>query len=288
MPTLRYDRHHARQRLRLLILDGTPGTTALLLLAAHRALPRPDHVLAADTGLYTAAAYHHLSRLERIAADAGIGFRRADATIVAEHTLGNDHPCPLPLFTRDPDGTPGRLPNQCARRQAAVLAAQVRSLTEASPDSPGTVVECFRAVSIEHARRASAGTHGLRVRYPLLDIGWTDADCRAYLHRHDLADTRRLACLACPQHSGARWRELRAYQPEAWEEALAIDAALRHRHPHAAPRPTPPGTTYYLHPARVPLAHADLDTEDTPEVEGCSLWTCRGTEASGQHGVGEL
>jgi hypothetical protein len=116
----------------------------------------------------------------------------------------------------------------------------------------------------------------MRNVFPLLDIGWTRRDCRAYLTAHGWGGTPRSACIGCPYRSSSSWAEMKATAPEEFEDAVAFDAAIRHGHPAATRSGMPLRGTYYLHHSRRPLDEADLGADDTPEQEGCSPWACRG------------
>src|SRR5690606_12436134 len=130
-------------------------------------------------------------------------------------------------------------------------------------------------------RAKDADVAYLHNTFPLLDIGWTRRDCRAYLAAHGLGDTPRSACIGCPYRSNASWRELKAADPAGFADAVAFDAAIRHGHPAAATPGMPPRRTYYLHRDRIPLAEVDLGTDAGPEPPGCSPWACRGDAETG-------
>ncbi len=100
-----------RPRLRLLLLDGSPGAAALLLLAAHRALPSFDAVLVPDTGWYPAAGYRALNRLRGIASEAGMGWEPVKTAPIAHRTLNpaascRCSPCSPSTPTEPRDGFP--------------------------------------------------------------------------------------------------------------------------------------------------------------------------------------
>src|SRR5699024_12538067 len=93
---------------RVLLLDGSPGATTVLLLAAPHVLDPIEHVLSADTGLYPASTERYLKQVHTLCGQAGAELVRADATGIAERAWSQS-PAPLPLFTLDRYGTTGRL-----------------------------------------------------------------------------------------------------------------------------------------------------------------------------------
>jgi hypothetical protein len=46
-------------------------------------------------------------------------------------------------------------------------------------------------------------------RYPLLELGMSRKDCQRYLERAGWGDTAKSACIGCPFHGNAHWREMR-------------------------------------------------------------------------------
>ncbi|MBB4930650.1 hypothetical protein F4561_001470 [Lipingzhangella halophila] len=275
-----------QRRLRLLLLDGTPGAAALLVLATHRAIPGFDAMLIPDTGAYPARLYRYLDRLARIAAEAGTQVLWVDAGVTP--ALSETHTSLLPLYTRTAEGTHGRMVSGCAYRQSHAVDAAIADLLgypSAATVAAGVLADCVLGLGAEqpqHARPATARYR--RNRYPLVELGWSSADCRAYLHHHELAHPPDMACTPCPNRTNASWAELRATDPQAWQQAVALDAALRHGPQSMAPCGMPQETTCYLHPERVPLDQADLDAERTPRPTPCVPWACRGTRA-GTEGV---
>ncbi|MCK9872435.1 hypothetical protein [Nocardiopsis dassonvillei] len=269
-------------RQRLLLMDGSPGGATLLVLAARGAIPTFDAVLVPDTRWYPAQTYRYLERLRRIATEAAMPWHWAATSDTTQDCLNRYRSCPLPLFTLTPDDVPGRLPQGCARRQGTALATTVRHLLSYPRPTPvpdGIRAECARGEGLEHACHPMAsGPRYVLFRRPLADIGWTQRDCRAFLGHHGLDEEPSLACVACPLRSNQGWARLRATEPAAFAEAVAVDATLRHGHPEAALHGMPPGTTFFLHPDRVPLDQADLSADTDAVTDGCVPWACRGVE----------
>ncbi|WP_223830220.1 hypothetical protein [Nocardiopsis quinghaiensis] len=265
----------------MLLLDSSPGATALLILAAHRALPPFDAVLIPDTGWYPPTGYRMLERLRRVALQAAMGWEPVKTAPIAHRTLNPGGAlCPLPLFALHPDGAPGRLPEGCARSTAVALTHRIRRLLgypRSNPVPGGVVAECATGAGLEHVRfPLPTGPRYVLFRRPLVDIGWTSRDCRALLHHHGLEDGPDMACVACPHRSNHGWARLRYTDSAAFAEAVAVDATLRHDHPEAPQLGMPPGTLYYLHPDRVPLDQADLSTGPDTALGGCVPWACHG------------
>lgn len=274
--------HRPPPRKRVLLIDGGPGATTLLVLAAHGAIPTFDAVVALDTSqnlTRTHRTHHRLAELRQMAVAADMDWILATTGDTVQVSLDGSV-VPLPLFTLTPDGAQGRLPHGCTRRQGVALAGAVRDLLghpRPRPVPEGIVAECATGTTLGQAHTSSSiGPHYVRVRLPLTDIGWTHDDCVAFLAHHELPAELDLACLACPMRSNRSWRHLRDTEPAAFADAIAVDAALRHGHPSPELRGMPRGTTFFLHEDRVPLDQVDLTEPRGSEPSGCTPWTYRG------------
>ncbi|MDA2809883.1 hypothetical protein O4J56_04470 [Nocardiopsis sp. RSe5-2] len=274
----------APPKLRLLSLGAGVQSSALLLLSAQGAIPRFDYALFADTGWEPAAVYRHLERLEGVAAGAGIPIRRVSAGNIRHDALDERHRfASMPLFIAKPDGRRGMARRQCTSEyKVRPLKREARRLLgypHPARVPQGVYAEQAIGISTDEFHRAKdADVAYLRNVFPLLDIGWTRQDCRAYLALYGLGDTPKSACIGCPYRSNASWARLRAEEPEAFADAVDFDAAIRHGHPAAATRGMPLEGAFYLHPARIPLGEVDLGEEAEPGERGCSPWACPGED----------
>lgn len=264
----------SRPATRVLLLDGSPGSTTVLLLAAHHVLDRIDHVLYADTGLYPASAERYLKHVHTLCQQAGAELVRADANELAERAWA-EVPSPLALFTLDRDGTTGRLPNACVGTQLLALTDHLRRWGDQQPHGRVEVVLGLGAEYTHRVPSAATWPQRLRPDYPLFGLGWRDRDCAAFNHHHGIG-VRGLACLGCPERSDADWVELRDTDPGAWGEAVALDTAVRYHTTDTAATGMPPTEVGYLHSSRRPLDKIDLPPEQEGPVPGCLPRACRG------------
>ncbi|RBQ14185.1 hypothetical protein DP939_42200 [Spongiactinospora rosea] len=281
--------------LRALSLGAGVQSTTLLLLSAAGVIPRFDVAIFADTGWEPAAVYAHLDRLDGLVGRE-IPIRRVSAGDIRRDALDPDHHfVSMPLFALGPDGERGMARRQCTREyKIAPIKAAVRALLgypHPRRVPKGIYAEQAIGISVDEFHRAKDADVGyLRNVFPLLSIGWTRVDCRAYLTTQGLADTPRSACVGCPFHRDAEWRRLRDTDPAGWAQAVAFDEAIRHGYPKAGSRGMELRGTYYLHHSRRPLTEADLNVPDGPDRSGgsggqdqdapsCSPWSCRGEES---------
>lgn len=128
-------------------------------------------------------------------------------------------------------------------------------------------------------------------RYPLLELGMSRKDCQRYLERAGWGDTAKSACIGCPFHGNAQWRDLRDNHPEEWADAVDFDRAIRKGGARGLPR----GGEAFLHRSRLPLDQAPIDRVtpkewadrqldiydvlESGDPDGCSPYGCRSGEA---------
>jgi 3'-phosphoadenosine 5'-phosphosulfate sulfotransferase (PAPS reductase)/FAD synthetase len=97
--------------------------------------------------------------------------------------------------------------------------------------------------------------------YPLVDLKMSRWDCKLYLERNGIDIPPRSACVFCPFHSRAEWRDIRDNAPEDWNKAVKIDHAIRKARPPY---------DLFVNVQRKPLDECDLDNEiDKGQL---SLW----------------
>lgn len=211
----------------------------------------------------------------------------------------------MPLHILNLDGKPGMTRRQCTGEyKVKPIKKQIRSLLGYPYPAriPREVfVEQWIGISTDEFHRAKdADVRYMRNQHPLIDMGWSRGDCVRYLTSLNLANTPKSACLGCPFHGNAQWREIRA-NPEEWADVVAFDAAIRQGNARATANNSPLLGAAFLHRSRVPLGEAPIDhvtaaeraAQDSPvdtdaeELEhgvtdGCSPWTCRGDSEATQ------
>lgn len=135
----------------------------------------------------------------------------------------------------------------------------------------GAQVEQWLGISLDEFQRMKDSDVKYCVnRWPLIERRMTRLDCVTWLDRHGIEIPPKSACTFCPFHSTTEWRRIRQ-TPEDWQEAIAVDEAIR--------KVRPP-YDLYVHPARIPLVDVDLRSEQ--EKGQLSLWDA---ECSGVCGV---
>jgi hypothetical protein len=276
-------------QLRVLSLGAGVQSTTLALMATHGEIgPMPDCAIFADTGWEPKAVYEHLAWLrtpnvlpfpvyivsaENLRADL-IAASRGErwASIPAFTRTVTPAGSALPVYDEDEKGDlvpvgsrilkterigVGMIRRQCTSSYKIVpIRRKVRDLLgiagRRSPGSP--VAEQWIGISLDEALRMKPSFEDWQVnRWPLIERGMTRHDCLRWLERHDYPLPPKSACIGCPFHSDAAWRRLRDEDPEAWDDAVSLDATIRTGLRGIRGE-------VYLHRSAVPLEEADLAT----------------------------
>ena len=215
----------------------------------------------------------------------------------------------VPYFVRNVDGSEGMVRRQCTSEyKLAPIRRKLRELLgAAAPDfrrvPAGRVAEQWVGFSTDEVSRANKArdSHGvsyLGVRYPLLDLGMSRTDCERWLRGRGWGSVAKSACIGCPFHGNAAWRELRDTRPAEWADAVAFDAAIRNGAAVTDGSHVLRGEGF-LHRSRVPLELAPIDRvtraewsaaqgdllelvadelAEAGDPDGCSPYGCRSGE----------
>lgn len=289
----------------VLSLGAGVQSTTLALLAADGTLPRPDVAIFADTGWEPRAVYEHLDRLE-----AALPFPvlRVQKGNLRDDMLGEGRRfAAIPAFVRNPDGSDGIGRRQCTSEYKLVpIRRKVRELLGAAPPDyrtvpRGKVCEQWVGFSTDEVHRAnrvkdSDGVQYLTVRYPLLELGMSRADCERWLRVRGWGSVAKSACIGCPFHGNRTWRAMRdscgcghdrrehyhlgdglavewgacgvglnsdqprcgcpVFETEEWDDAVAFDRDLRAVSSRYADSLNGEA---YLHRSLIPLDRAPID-----------------------------
>jgi hypothetical protein len=270
-----------RPTLRLLSLGAGVQSTALALLSAEGdLLPRVDGAIFADTGWEPKAVYEHLARLEAVLP---FPVYRVAKGNIRDDALDPAHRfASMPLYVRNQDGQEGRARRQCTSEyKLGPIKGKARELLGAPEGGRvprGRVAETWVGISMDERDRALQDDTGAlkrgdvqyqRLAYPLIEtLGWSRADCEVYLRSRGWTSVAKSACIGCPFHGNAQWRDLRDNHPDEWEDAVEFDAAIRHGSARAlalAQGQQLRGEGMYLHRSLLPLSVAPIDRVTRPE-----------------------
>ena len=238
----------------ILSYGGGTQTVAMCVLVAQGKLPRPDYVIAADTGREMPSTWEYADRYMRpLLASVGLELHIAPHTLATVDVWAGNGDLLVPAYTPT-----GKLPTFCSDKwKASVVRRYARRVLGTGADLTNWI-----GFSLDEMKRVK-GEEGRR--YPLIDLMLTKADCEAVILAAGLPLPRKSRCWMCPHQHNAEWREVRA-DAELWRQAVELDAEIRENDERGS---------VFLHPQRVPLELADIDADDRKEPNRqCAFGLC--------------
>lgn len=298
-------KHVSKGELTVLSLGAGVQSSTLLIGSAEGIFPRIDAAIFADTGWEPQAVYDHLDRLEEeVAKPAGIpiyrvsvGNIRADALAADRSRVGQGARrrfATMPLHTMSAEGKAGLGMRLCTGEyKVKPVTRKIKELLGAPVDEQGKVGRVTRGawltqwigISTDEFQRAKdSGIGYIRNQFPLLDANWSRKNCLAYLADRGWGTTPKSACIGCPFHGNAHWRDMRANDPVSWADAVDFDEAIRDKAGSL-------DSKAYLHRSHVPLSRAPIEIvtrREAQEAQGllfnddqpfsCSPFSCEGDQ----------
>lgn len=202
----------------LVVSYGGGTNSAGMLVGMRERGERPDAIVFADTGGEKPRTYGHLLVMQRWCEHVGFPsitivrgdtpMQRLDGTLEAQQIRLRSIPSRAFGY------------GQCSREWKIV--PQERWCEAAF--GPGYIKALgFHAGEAHRVLRSEA--KGYTIRYPLIEWGWDDDDCRAALIRQRLPDPRKSACFFCPATRPRQVLRLRGVHPAYMVRALKMEAA---------------------------------------------------------------
>lgn len=242
-------------------------STAMAMMAAYGEItPMPDCAIFADTGAEPAYVYETIENIRDLlpfpvyVVEKAPGLRQSiveSATPNADGTFtGRFAGAPF-YTTSDSDMGMGMLRRQCTREfKIEPITKKVRELVGLVPRqrAPKNTILAEQWIGIswdERERMKEPREKWLRHRWPLVELGLTRGHCLEWMGRHNLPLPNKSACTFCPYRSNAEWLEMKEKHPDAFQDAVAVDEAIRKGVRGTKER-------LYVHRSLTPLADADL------------------------------
>ena len=255
-------------RLRVLSLGAGVQSTTLALMSARGDIgPMPDCAVFADTKWEPKKVMRHLAWLETQLPFPVYHVTAGDirTSIVEGRNTTGGRFAAIPFFVLNPDGSVGIGKRQCTKEyKLAPIKKQVRTLLGLVPKQrvpKGIMVEQWIGISTDEVVRMKPSRDvWCNHRWPLIEAGFSRQDCLKYLEERQYPKPPKSACIGCPFHTNAMWRELRDNEPDEWADAVAADKALR------------TGDGYkmrgreFMHRSCLPLDQAPIDSDDPRQL----------------------
>ena len=237
----------------ILSYGGGMQTIAMCVLVAQGKLPKPDYVIAADTGREMPTTWQYAREYAApLLASVGIDLHIAPHDLATVDLYGKNGDLLMPLFT-----STGKLSTFCSGEWKARVVDRYAKTKLGIKNYTAWI-----GFSLDERKRIK-GREGKR--FPLIDLNLTRVDCLTIIKGAGLPIPPKSRCYMCPHQHNAEWREVRAI-PELWQGAVAIDEEMREADERGA---------VFLHADRIPLEQADIDANDRNEPSmQCGMGLC--------------
>ena len=248
---------------RFLSLGAGVQSSTLALMIAHGELEPVEAAIFADTGWEPVRVYEWLNWLESEIQQCPHPFpiyrvsegNLREDQIKATNTTGQRFAA-VPWFLKMPNGDTAMGRRQCTSEYK--IKPVHRKLRELLGYQKGERIhkgacQLLMGISLDEIfRMKPSGRQWLVHTWPLIDQRMSRRDCLAWMEGRQYPMPPKSSCIGCPFHSDHEWRLIRN-DPEAWADAIAVDAAIRN------PTNGIKGQQF-MHRSCVPLAEVDLST----------------------------
>lgn len=234
---------------------GVQSTVMALMAAEGELTPMPKCAIFADTQFEPKGVYEHLSWLEE---QLPFPVYKVTAGDIRDHhlrgygTRSKNAFSTIPFYTAA--GGLGR--RQCTSNyKIDPIRKKLRELLGLRPRqrAPKEVaVRQWLGISTDEIVRMKP-SRDLWVEnvWPLIDTKMSRQSClRWFNERYPSRTLAKSACIACPFHNDAMWRDMKANDPESWDQAVEFDHAIRDKGRN--------GSQQYVHRSCKPLEEVDL------------------------------
>lgn len=240
----------------ILNYGGGTQTVAMCVLVVEGRIPRPDYIVMADTGREMPSTFAYLDMYIRpLMAAFGLEVHIASHDLATVDLYAKNGDLLVPAFTQT-----GKLSSYCSGEwKKRVVQRKLRSLGIDGGTS-------WIGYSLDERRRMMKPEAGpWQVSYPLIDAGFTRANCIELIERVGLPLPKKSRCHMCPHQTDEEWAEVQA-DPALWAQAVAEDTEMRDNDERGG---------VFLHWSRQPLSEVTLDPQNkAPHGRQCQLGVC--------------
>jgi len=244
--------------MRIISLGWGVQSWALAAMSALGVLPRVDAAIHADTTHERAETYAFARKWTPWLEERGV---KVVTVWDPDETYTLQGGVFLPAHTTTDSGLPtGMLQRQCTHRWKI---RPIRQWLQANRD--GQSVEQWLGITLDEVQRMKPNdVQYIDNVYPFIEMlarPWTRGMVMRWLKDNDLEIPVKSACVFCPFHDRATWREIKLSDNDDWKWAVDVDGAIRRKRP---------GHIAYLSRERKPLSEIDFRNEE--DHGQLSLW----------------
>ncbi len=237
--------------LHILSLGAGVQSTVMALMAARGEItPMPDAAIFADTGWEPKAVYEHLWWLCSVLPFPVhvVSKGNIQTDLIASMSSAKKF-ASIPYFTAD--GGMGR--RQCTKEYKLYpIRDKAKELLGWPPGKriPKGTIRMWIGISTDEATRVKPSSVGyIENIWPLIDAGMSRHSCLEWFsERYPARVLAKSACIGCPYHNDALWRDMKLNDPESFADAVETDAGMRQGMRQAE----------YMHRSLKPLGEVDF------------------------------
>jgi hypothetical protein len=234
----------------------------MCVLVARGVLEKPECIVIADTGREAQSTWDYLAdTVQPWLIPHGLRVEVAPHSLAKVDLYSHQGDVLMPLHT-----STGQLRTYCSvewKKRVVNRWLRQQGVERACKWIGFSLDERHRATLKEERKWVS-------VRYPLLELNLTRQDCLNIIEAAGLPAPPKSSCWMCPHRGNADWRFLRDNYPADFQRAIELDEELR----DAAPLETAGDDRIWLHRDRVPLAEANIETDDRGVNRQCGMGMC--------------
>lgn len=229
------------RRLRVLNFSGGKQSSLLLWMAIRGEIERPDVVHTANPGMEAKASLAYVAMMQEECRKAGISaYTVAGPNLYQDlinlpktHKTRFDTPA---FYVLNPNGKEGKLKQRCTSQykiapmnRACRIELEKRfGIGRRSSKLPRAIVEKWVGFSASEIHRIKPPRERWScMRFPLIDMGFTNEKVVGYFLKHDLPMPPRSVCNGCFANDLAYFKEMHDHRPEDWQQAVAVDESIR-------------------------------------------------------------
>lgn len=230
------------RRLTVLNFSGGKQSSLLAWMAIRGEIERPDVILTANPGMEGDAVLQYVSMIHARAREVGIPAYTVPgpnlfSDMIGLRTSGRTRFDTPAYYTQgDSGGREGKLTQRCtkyykiepmnraARRE---LERKLGIKAKGGRIPPGTVEKWIGFSASEVHRIKPPKERWSCFRYPLVDMNLTNGDVVKWYQRTGTPMPPRSVCRACFANDAAFFKQMSQDDPAGWQQALAVDEAIR-------------------------------------------------------------
>lgn len=250
-----------------LSLGAGVQSSCLALMAAKGEIgPMPNAAIFADTQAEPKAVMEWLDWLEPQLPFPVIRVTRGSLTeeslVIRERKDGTGHwsKSLIPAFILNRDGSKGIMGRQCTYSyKVEQLERAARKLANVKRGQKEVTVTQWIGISWDELQRIKQSrTTWAQHRWPLIERRMTRQQCLEWMEANGYPRPPRSACIYCPFHSDAEWRNLKDNDPDAFRACIQFEndlQAVKSKTERMKGKP-------YLHSSMKPLGEVDFATDE--------------------------